>query len=49
MSQIQDFHAASEDLSYWLDETESVASSAIRPADDDFLEDMLEKIKVNQT
>ncbi|XP_064628408.1 dystrophin-like isoform X4 [Lineus longissimus] len=48
LSQIHDFQAASQDLSYWLDETESVATAALRPADDDFLEDMLEKVKDRQ-
>lgn len=45
MSQEQ-FKEDLEDLTSWLKETENIINSKLRPADEEYLEDLLEKVKV---
>ena len=35
------------DLLSWLNETENIINSKLRPADEEYLEDLLEKVKVS--
>ena len=37
------------DLLSWLNETENIINSNLRPADEEYLEDLLEKVKVSHS
>ena len=37
-----------DDLVFWLDETENILNTSIKPGDEDYIEDLLEKVKVSR-
>ena len=42
-----EFTEEMDELVFWLDETEHMINSNVTPADDDALEDLLQKVKVS--
>ena len=42
-----EFSEEMDELFFWLDETEHILNSSVKPADEEFLEDSLEKVKVS--
>ena len=42
-----EFAEEMDELLFWLDETENILDTNVRPAHETFMEDMLEKIKVS--